>query len=221
MSSIEVVSETASARVSVPVVSREKIWEGAVVELRVPADARKGIYKDEQTEVHYLMFDRNVRGGSVHCFLHGNLECRGEKITAEVIVMRKTLADGRQYLYLELTIVPRSTKLTHRLSVLPDGPEPWAGYETQFVTPAPLQGIVILTRPDALVVAHGNDAAVHIVAPAVAKVATKNGTGDSQLDRLLGAGWQIERKEGSAVFLTKMRDGKLRRMTHHCPKKLR
>lgn len=54
----------------------------------------------------------------------------------------------------------------------------------------------------------------------VAKPAREKGMSeDSQLDRLLADGWEIESEDDNAVHLTKIKKGKQRRLTHHRPKR--
>src|SRR4051812_24828663 len=110
MSSLNVAPLAASARVpsfGVPIpVVHEQLWSGGVIELRVPAKARAGVYDQG------LQFVRNTLGGVVNMFVHtDDTSCRGKLISAEIKVMMKKMGDGRSFLYFDLKPVPRSTEL--------------------------------------------------------------------------------------------------------------
>lgn len=213
MSSIDVAQEATSARPRVAVVGREMLWTGGIVEMKVPADATEGVYNGDGEEIHYLTFDCGVKGGVVKCFVHtDDPSCCGRKIKAEIMVMSKTLADERTYLYVDLRPVMDTVLLTHRLAIMPNEPGMWANYELRFETPHPLRGAIILAAPDAKIVPKTGKTAIVIEQQKQPKVAA---TGDSQLDRLLDDGWQIDRDDGAAVLLSKEKNDGRRTMTHH------
>ncbi len=138
--------------------SRELLWSEGVVKISVPLDALERTYKDGDISIQYLQFPRLVGGGKINCFVHDNLSCRGEKINADVRVMKKTMKDGREYLYIDLrhTLSP----ITHRLAVMvSDEPGVWSKKAKKegwvvFETPDPMWGAIILAPPDAKIVSN-------------------------------------------------------------------
>lgn len=215
MTSLGVAAATSSpARVPSTVTNRQLLWQGGVVEVQIPQDASLGAFMEGGANIAFLQFKRTVKGGIVNCFLlGGNLEeYRGRKIHAAVEVRRKDLADGRSFLYLDFHPVARDKPITHRLAVM-SGPADTSGRGVVFPTPAPIVGYVIITSPEEKIVPP-----VKVVTAPVQKPAS---TGDSQLDRLLAAGWQIS-QEGTnekIVHLYKANGGTTKTMVHYRPKK--
>jgi hypothetical protein len=218
MSRIDVAAQATSTRAPIAVTNRELLWSGGVIEISVPADAAERRYTEMEDDVHYLQFSRNIKGGVVNCFVHTNdTSFLGKKITAEIAVMRKTLVDGRTYLYIDLRPVERTTIITHRLAIVANEPGMWSGNDwVMFETPSPLRGAIILSAPDAKIVPNSPINQTRRVAKPPRETSA---SGDPQLDRLLADGWEIASDHGTAVVLSKMKKGERRTMTHHRPKK--
>lgn len=126
------------------------VYTGAVVKVKIPARATASTYPGNMDETHYIRFMRSVRGGCVNFFLHTtDLELRGKNIIALASVFKKTLADMREYLYVDMTPLPGSTAVTHQLLVLSAGDRLWTeGKHLTFETPGPLEGLIIFTPRD-------------------------------------------------------------------------
>ncbi len=203
-------AQAASAHVPVPVIAREMLHSGAIVEMRIPVGATEGTYPNGNEEIPFLQFCHNIRGGRVNFFVHTSDDAlRGKTITASATVLKKTLEDGRQYLYVDLVPVAEDTPATHRLAVMNKNDGSWSGdgYLT-FETPAPLSGLIIFTPPEVKIVVRGS----------IVPMPKKTTSGDSQLDRLLADGWQIESENAQTVKLFKMKGDKTKTMVHHRPK---
>ncbi len=145
-------AHAASTRAAVT--ERVCLWSGGIVRTRIPQGAKIGAYEDGETCILFLMFPLTVRGGRVNCFAHINTHLSQDAlasktiITAQLHVMKKTLEDGREYLYLDFIPVESSTPVTHRVvtessidgSILP-------GDSVVFETPPPLNGRIIILPP--------------------------------------------------------------------------
>lgn len=217
-------AQAASTYVPVPVIDRATLHTGPIVRVKVPVGATDGSYPNGNYEVPFLQFCHNIRGGRVNFFLHtDDSALRGKTITAAASVLKKTLEDGREYLYVDLTPVSDDTPITHRLAVMNNVNGSWDGDgHLIFVTPEPLDGIIIFAPPGAKVVPEG----VVVQMPtqqsrptAEPEAPKKPSTGDSQLDRLLADGWEIEWECVSRVNLFKMKGDQRKTMVHYRPKK--
>jgi len=218
MSSIAVaeIATSPSTHVPTPVKERVVLWEGGSIAVKIPLDAKRGSFQEDDTNVDFLQFARHVTKGVINIFLHGGDELeefRGRTVVADAKLYRKTFVDGRAFLYVDLHAPRRNAEPTHRM-VMVDGT---SADPSAFNTPAPLKGYVIFTKPDAKVSTPKPNAERSKPAPAALKPALGGGhnTSDSQLDRLLSAGWQIEREDAKCVYLTKG----AKTLTHHRPKK--
>ncbi len=213
MSDVLEVAEVVTERAPV----RTLLWSGGVVEIKVSGDAEtREVTTREGEELRYLRFQRGIRGGHINCFLHTkNAALRGTRITARVEVWQKELEDGRRFLYLDF----RQTRdaVTHRLVVMPGKPdeatipEGSLGFETpetsmsiRFGCEVQSMGTIILSPVEKKVVP---EVSVEYVI-------------DRQLGRLLAADWMIQDENDVTVTLYKIgRDGKLKELVHHRPKK--
>lgn len=132
----------------VPSVKRETVHAGGeVVSLRVPLDAREGSFPSPEGNNPYLQFAQNVRGGAVNIFVHGTepARFRGTRVTAKVRVLKKTLADGRSFLHINLLPVQEDTvSRTHRLAVMSESDVILEEGFVSFKTPDPLEGMIVL-----------------------------------------------------------------------------
>ncbi|OGC86573.1 hypothetical protein A3D70_00855 [Candidatus Adlerbacteria bacterium RIFCSPHIGHO2_02_FULL_54_18] len=132
---------SALARQPVAVLKRELLWNGGVVQIKVPAVCREGGFED----IKFIQFARFVKGGMVNFFVHDDSPTQycGKIVTASMQVFRKEHADGRTFLYVDLRPIAKSA--THRLVV-----EPGLVYTLRdavvYHTPAPLQGSIIITK---------------------------------------------------------------------------
>ncbi|HEY0010477.1 MAG TPA: hypothetical protein VGB97_01015 [Candidatus Paceibacterota bacterium] len=215
MSSFGAAYAASTDYIPVPVIARETLHTGPVVKVKVPVGANDGAYPDGDEMVPFMAFHHNVPGGFVKFFVHsGDAALRGKTITASASVHRKQLQDDRLYLYVDLHPVDADTPVTHRLAVLPKGPGSWDALDhTKFETPAPINGLVIFAPPEAKLVPEGM--VVQLPKPAPAR----KSTGDSQLDRLLEAGWEIGSENTTQVLLFHMKGDVRKTMTHYRPKK--
>jgi hypothetical protein len=102
----------ASAHVPAQVIKRETLHTGSIVRIRVSVDASDGSYPNGDEEIPFLQFCRSIRGGRVNFFVHTkDFAVRGKKITALASVHKKTLDDGREYLYVDLVPVNDDTAI--------------------------------------------------------------------------------------------------------------
>lgn len=136
-------------------IRREVVWnKGAVVRVKVPTGAKRASYVGDDMRINYFLFDQSVKNGGVRCHVHlkgeETPELRGTEVSAKVELWKKTLSNGREYLYLDFHLVPDSAVVTHRFGVVPRASDVTLaeGWEI-FETPQPLQGAVIFTPPDA------------------------------------------------------------------------
>lgn len=208
MSGMNVAQATSTEQTErVPVASRETLCSGALVDITVDVDAHLHTCDGGGIERTYLAFARGVKGGHVSCFLHtDDLAYRGQTVLVEAKLMMKTLADGRQYLYLDLFPVEQYDEVpTHRLAVMSKfGMKPLPHWRA-FQTPSPLFGTVIFAPADAR---------FGLGITPVSEMTRAPLSGDLQLDRLLADGWKIQNDEGRTVTLVK--DGK-KPLIHHRP----
>lgn len=135
------------------VAKREVVWESgkAIISVKVPLNASEGTVPGDAT-IRYLKFIRGVKNGVINFFVHiptsdkGLTDLYGKQISAKVSVFKKSFADGRSFLYVDLEVVEE--KPTHRLSILASvrdkiSIQPDEGYEI-FETPAPLVGAIVI-----------------------------------------------------------------------------
>ena len=196
--------------------SRENLHMNAIIEIKIPDGANEGFYPDGNKNVPFLQFCRSVTGGLVNFFLHSDdLSVRGKVITVSASVHKKTLYDGRSFLYVDLTPVAEGTPVKKRLIVKNkgDGCNVLVSHNS-YRTPKPLGGVIIIT-----------DAGVKTTNPSKDKEMEKTAeesvpsTGDKHLDRLLSEGWQIESEDDTQVKLTKLKKGEMKTITHQRRKK--
>lgn len=185
------------------VVSRETLWSGGIVAIRIPASVTPGSYPKDGKDIPFLQFSRCVRGGCVNLFVHtDDMSLRGP-IVAGVSVMKKTLSDGREYLYVDLVPVENDVAVTHFLDIVSRGEREPSPDDPVFETLGHIDGLVILTPPKA---------------PKPPKPRKPKSTGDSQLDRLLNQGWEIDTETPTVVRLFKFVGETMKTMQHHKPK---
>ena len=128
-------------RQPVAVLKRELLWEGGIIEIKIPAICREGAFEERK----FIQFAKFVKGGVVNFFVHDDNPTQHccKTITASVEVFRKEHADGRSFIYVDLQ--PITKPVTHRLVV-----EPRLVFDLRndtlyhMHTPAPLQGTVII-----------------------------------------------------------------------------
>jgi hypothetical protein len=158
MSSIaSIMDRVAAAKKTTPTSSIRKILfpqsaeQAAYVSVAVPVGAREGSFPTPNGDAKYLQFARNVKGGVVNIFVHGDgiNQFRGEQIIAEAQVMEKTLQDGRVFIYIDLLPQREDVKATHKLVVM-SAADVIAAPErsVSFMTPRPMEGVVILAPLD-------------------------------------------------------------------------
>lgn len=212
-------AHAASAYVPIPVVARETLHMGSIVKMKVPIGATDGTYPNGDEMIPFLQFCHNIRGGRVNFFVHtSDSALLGKTITASASVLKKTLEDGREFLYVDLVPVSDDTPITHRLAVMSNIDGSWNSEDHLiFQTPQPLDGIIIFAPPGAKVVPAGT--VVQMPAPASAKAPSI--TGDSQLDRLLSNGWAIDSQDSLQVNLFRMKGDVRKTMVHYRPKNKR
>lgn len=214
-------ASAASAYVPVPVIARDTLHTGSVVKMKVPVGASDGTYSNGDEELPFLQFCHNIRGGRVNFFVHTNDSAlRGKTITVSASVLKKTLEDGREYLYIDLTPVSNDTPITHRLAVMNNIEGSWDSEDYLiFETPEPLDGIIIFAPPGAKMVPGSTVVQMQQrTQTAEPKAPKKPSTGDSQLDRLLADGWEIDSQSHAKVNLFKMKGDQRKSMVHHRPK---
>src|SRR3989344_2151247 len=87
-------------RQPVAVLKRELLWEGGIIEIKIPAICREGAFEERK----FIQFAKFVKGGVVNFFVHDDNPTQhcGKTITASVQVFRKEHADGRSFLYVDL-----------------------------------------------------------------------------------------------------------------------
>lgn len=193
-------AQAASAEPVHPVADRETLWTGGIVTMKVPPAANMGCYPKDGDEVPYLQFPRYVRGGVVNVFVHtDNAALRGTTITAGASIMKKTMIDGREYLYVDLVPVDNDVAPTHFLDVVSRGEREPGPDDLCFETLGTVDGLVILSAPKP---------------PKPRKPPKPKSTGDTQLDRLIQQGWTIDRDEGPTVHLSRMAGDKKKTMVH-------
>lgn len=219
MPSIGVAQATSSAT-PVTVLKRELLWGGGAIAIKIPTDAEEGQYpSDVGPPNRFLRFPQNVKGGVVNIFCHldPNEEpesVRGKKFILDVGIWRKTLSDGRQYLYVDLDtpISKDSTLVTDRLAVMSCKASDIVQQEglTVFETPAPLDGVIVVTPAESKIWVKAQ--------LTVVEKTKKSTTGDSQLDHYLADGWKVASEDEREVRLLKDKNGKLCRIVHKKPK---
>lgn len=221
MSSFDAASAV-SAYVPVPVIARETLHAGPIVTVKIPLGATEGAYPVGDEKIPFLQFSHTIPNGRVNLFVHtADSGLKGKRITAAASVLIKTLKDGREYLYIDLTPVDDKTPVTHRLAIAKNTRGSWDTLDhVVFETPMPLCGVIIFAPPGTKVVPTGNVVPIRAPVPEVEALRTLS-TGDSQLDRLLAAGWEIESENSATVNLFRMKGDQRKTMVHHRPKKSR
>lgn len=220
-----VASTAAASRQPVPVIDRELLWEGGVVEIEVPLEARRGQVDDNGNLIHFLQWRVLVVNGMLNLFLHVPEEqinlYRGDKFNAEVKVWKKVHKDNRTFIHID--VVPASGGPTHALYVLNNmGPKwtatvPYARADwTVIETPMPLQGAVVLVPLTAMRLDMPMPGKVSATTSLSVPVST---TGDSGLDRQLAQGWSIlaGSETDKTITLYKGEGEHRKTITHHKP----
>ncbi len=134
-----------------PVVKRELLWSGGVIQIKVPATARKMRLQTPSGEVCYLQFPQLIRGGVVNIHVHADKldDYLGKKIITEVCVFRKEHENGRSFLYVDMYPMKDDTQVTNRLAVMQMVPgTQFTEGALVFETPAPLQGAIVIVGDD-------------------------------------------------------------------------
>ena len=135
------------------VVFRELLWADGLFSVKIPdtAEYKVGINGGND----YLRFCRPVKGGVVNVHVYNFYEAigpfAGEKVVCNAQVWMKRHQDGREYLYIDLFILPRETKVgsspTHEWRVV-QGRAPFMpkGMKNvhHFPTPEPLDGAIVV-----------------------------------------------------------------------------
>ena len=197
-------AQTAAKAAPSAVVSRETVFGGPVVCLAIPAKVVTGVYWSEHGPQSFIRFARWVKAdgksGAVNIFVHDNnpLQHCGTTVLAIARIIKKTFADGRAFLHIDLYPVPPRLVPTHRLVVVPKACDllPEEGWRI-FETPAPLQGAIVILDPDQKVrfkEPHAKLAMVPKSVPAPkpkVKVPNPEAGGDRKLAQLLEVGWLI------------------------------
>lgn len=151
--------DAASAASTHPVtdVERTVLYTGPIVKMKVPVGASGGAYPSSEGLIPYLQFCHTIPGGRVNFFVHtADKMVRGRTITAGASVLKKTLPDGREYLYVDLKPVEADTPITHRLAVMNNLDASWDNSDPLiFATPLPLKGVIIFASPDAKMIPTG------------------------------------------------------------------
>ena len=201
MTSLDVAQTAASSTVDQPkpqrtpgqITDRKELWIGGTIEITVPAVVRAGVFRDEErgVEIRFIQFARTVKGGVVNFFIHTDNPdlYAGKTISADVAIHQKSYADGRSFIYVDLTPVEGSPNKRLIIEDRQHAPTPH-GVVVAFTTPPPLRARIII---------------------APLKGEKIKPTGDAQLDRYLKDGWNIQHQDAKAVYLTKGD----RNLTHH------
>lgn len=198
---------------------RTLLWDGATVSMKIPTDAKEGSYPADEDNPpnRFVQFVQNVKGGVVNFFYHGDnpeLAC-GTRVIANVEIWRKALPDGRQFLYVDLDPpVKPDAAITHRIAVMSCKASDIDGSSlTVFETPEPLQGVVVVAPVESKIWTKGQLTAVEVKKPE-----PRITTGDSQLDRYLRDGWQVDKETITEVHLSKPNGGELKQIVHKKPR---
>ncbi len=97
------------------VIDREIIHDGVlygtVIEVAIPKKAKRRTFPGAEGENSYLHFTRYERGGMINLHVRSNDELQGKTIRAQVQVVKKTMSDGREFIYLDL--FPINKRPTH------------------------------------------------------------------------------------------------------------
>lgn len=199
----------------VAVLERKMLWNGGIITIAVPATAEEGEYPSDAGPNKFVRFAQNVKGGVVNFFVHDTEPTRlcGTRITAEVEVWQKTLADGREFLYVDLDPTSNAMPVMHRLAVMSCKASDIDGSGlTVFKTPEPLQGVVVVAPAESKIWIKAQLTAIE-----VKKTEPRITTGDSQLDRYLRDGWEIDCEDEKVIRLHKMKGDKRMELIHHRP----
>jgi hypothetical protein len=137
------------------VVCRDLLWADglALFSVKIPRDAEYKVGVNGGDD--YLRFFRPVKGGvvNIHVYHPDNHPDQfvGGKVVCDAEVWMKRYEDGREYLYLNLFILPRETEVgclpTHEWRVV-QGRDPFMpkGMKNvhHFPTPEPLDGAIVV-----------------------------------------------------------------------------
>ena len=140
-------------RQPVAVLKRELLWDSGTIEMKIPANVCVMTIGTDNGPVTYLQFAHFIKGGAVNLHVHTDnpQQFAGQKIIARAKVFRKDCKDGRSFIYVDLHPFNREIiKPTHRLTTMnvTPGVTSWAPTATVFLTPAPLQGAVVIVGHD-------------------------------------------------------------------------
>lgn len=108
--------DESSAPASTDVVLRELITDGIICSLRIPKTS-KSTRPDGIEYEHFVIL---LTGGKTDFHLYNRKQCVGvgKKLSLMVSVWRKTMSDGRQFIYFDLH--PTDKKPTHERKVWQD-----------------------------------------------------------------------------------------------------
>lgn len=224
MQAAEVAASTTSAAPNTwDVASRAALAGGSFVKIHIPRFA----FDSDQVASDgkkCILFRRSVGGGYVNLYVWCNDPDahRDKNIVAEATIVEETLYDGRKFVAVDLIPAPAGVRPTDRLFVLAGEPEAWT------FEPKPrgvtrlgnLRGFVAVADLGAKV-EQGAQASVPARSSSNTKPAPESfvTTGDSQLDRLLRAGWEISTETHDDVHLWKMKGTERVEMTHFKPRR--
>lgn len=209
-----------AARAPVGVVGRELLHAAPeLVTVKVPVEAKEGSFPSDAGDNEYVQFAQHVKGGVVNFFVHGADPRRfcGETITARVEIWKKSLSDGRSFLYVDLQQAGGAPQCrVVAMSARPERLE-LPGDAKTFETIEPLVGCVVLAPLDAKIVVKTARAAPQQRTHAEAVKATAV-AGDPQLSRYLADGWEIRGEDAREVELCKKNaKGEVKCLTHKKP----
>lgn len=213
MTSLVVAPEVAEKRTPVEVISLISHWSGGVASIRVPVEKiRTGSFTENGVEQTYIQFARPIKGNGergdlINLFVHGKKpeQYCGKTVVAEIEIMHKLLADGREYYHIDLHLAPEDTQVTDRLVIvhvddLPaEIPKGWVVLRT----PPPVNGAIILMppgtkMPPAKVAVCRTPTKSHAIVP----------TGNPTADRMIAAhGWNFDSETFIKIVLWKNKGG--------------
>ena len=213
-----IAAPTASS--SVAVLERKMLWEGGVISIAVPETAEEGEYPSDAGPNKFVRFAQNVKGGVINFFVHDEepTRLRGTRITAEVEIWEKTLADGRKFLYIDLDPASQVMPVMHRLAVMSMKKKDVLVQEG-FVTcetPMPLVGVIVLAPAASKILiktkpvrtqrpAQAHPTKVVKSRPSVVETVKRLepppvSTGSPELDRLVNEkGWRVGHRSGKSA----------------------
>ncbi len=189
-------------------IARQLLITEGFADVRIPLDAEfASLETRDEGQIHYLRFRRGVSGGNVPCYLHpDDAGLRGESITALFRLYERTHEDGTKHLHVDYTPAGEEKKATNRLFfLLKDELEMCEKEWPRFKCPQ-IPRVVVVVAP----------AAATLNVPQIVQPPKSE---DSQLERLIAAGWYIKEDLGATLTLARMNGEREKTMTHHRPKR--